>query len=885
MKLNNKEKTIFITSLIIMLFLGVTLTYNFDFKNNYNLLFDSDTSRVINDATEYLANHDRVNVHPLFVLLIQPLVYLLSGLVMNKTLSIIIISSLVTSISTLYIYKILNLFNKDNKINIILSMVYLFSFSNIIFTSGIETYNFAALFLILLWYYYLKKQKETTIDKYSLTILIILGLMNLSFTITNFVVYLIVLFILWISKKINLKQAIVVTIIPLILLVGLNIFQKVVWHNTPLIYKTSVIQEKNDYSSTVINKDTFKNVLVNDYYNSLISNDIELKIDYGINYTGLNYRLDFIDPSIINFILITIFYILLILLLVRNFTSNIYENICLILILGFNTCLHLIYGNTGAFLYSMHFLYGIILLFGINFHNDKKKQFKKFIEIFLYIFLIIELFINTNIYLKIIDYAKDILNTNYLVASFGLTKTIIIEFIIIVLVIVLVNLIFKLIKKNLSNEKKIINIVTISSILVLISLIFFSLENTKSYNKFLIFSLNNKSEVKESKTKIDYLDKEFVEYFKEEIESVKKYQKEYNDFKASYNHATNNDLNWSDYYFFGLGNRKKIYYKPNVLIDIETNEVLYSFTEKTHLLIPNEYSVIIETAENDYIKIKEDNEGVHFIKNGQDEIIKGTDKKINLYSFENEKYSNIKKVLYGEILFNIKDSKIYPNVIVYDNVWYRDAAITTMVLEKTNNLDLVTDWIDNIEEIYDKQNSGVEETDNLGELLYLISKSKNPNNELIDKIEQEAERLAESNKDGYYPYGKTDFGDQYLYQNLWYKLGIESIGREYKYDINSITEDAYSKMTWWSNYDVKDKSQAEPDTLFPYLTYAIRHKIGSGVIPINNNLYPLSWEQNASNAKYENYASYENRFNNLKISPLHSWTASEMLLFIIDETK
>lgn len=882
MKLNNKEKTIFISSLIIMLILGITLTYNFDFKNNYNLLFDSDTSRVINDATEYLANHDRINVHPLFVLLVQPIVYLISGIIMNKTLSIIIISSLVSAISTLYIYKILNLINKEEKINILLSLIYLFSFSNIIFTSGIETYNFAALFLIILYYYFIKKNKEK-IDKKSLIILIILGLMNLSFTITNFMVYLIVLFVLWITKKVNLKQAIVVTIIPLILLLGLNVTQKLIWHNTPLIYKTSIVQEKNDYSSTSFDKIAFKNVIVNDYYNSLISNDIDLKIDYGINYTGLNYRLDFVDLSIFNFLLLTTFYILLIILLVRNIQKSLFENICLILILGFNSCLHLIYGNTGTFLYSMHFLYGIILLFGLNLHKEKNVKFKKIVEVFLSIFLLLEILINTNIYLKIVDYAKSILNTNYLVANLGLGKALIIEVILVLFIIYLIRIMIKFACK-LKKGKLIINLLVISSTIVLIILTFYSLENTKKYNRFLIFKLDNKTETIISKTKIDYLDKDFLKYFKEEIESVKKYQEEYNTFKMNYEHVTNNDLNWSDYYFFGLGNRRKLYYKPNVILDIDTKEIIYSFTEKCHLLIPNEYSIIIQTQENDFIKIKEDEEGVHFIKNGKDEIIEGTKEKINLYSFEKEKYQNIKKVLYGEILFNIKNSKIYPNIVVYDNVWYRDAAITTMVLSKTNNLDLIKDWLNNIEDIYDKQNSGIEETDNLGEVLYLISKSDNKNEELIDKIEEEAERLAKENSEGYYPYGKTDFGDQYLYQNLWYKLGIESVGRKYKFDIDSIKEDSYSKMAWWSDYEPKDKNTQPPDTLYPYLSFATRHKLNSGVIPINNNIYPLSWEQYASNAKYENYSSYENRFNNLKISPLHSWTASEMLLFIVNET-
>ena len=51
--------------------------------------------------------------------------------------------------------------------------------------------------------------------------------------------------------------------------------------------------------------------------------------------------------------------------------------------------------------------------------------------------------------------------------------------------------------------------------------------------------------------------------------------------------------------------------------------------------------------------------------------------------------------------------------------------------------------------MYDKQNSGISEPDNLGELLYILSTQEERNEDLIDQIEREAKRLAESNEDGY----------------------------------------------------------------------------------------------------------------------------------------
>lgn len=254
---------------------------------------------------------------------------------------------------------------------------------------------------------------------------------------------------------------------------------------------------------------------------------------------------------------------------------------------------------------------------------------------------------------------------------------------------------------------------------------------------------------------------------------------------------------------------------------------------------------------------------------------------MDLYSFSNQKYSNIKKVLYSEILFNIKDSVIYPNIFVYNSPWYRDGAITSMVLEQTNNTNLISDWVKNIEEVYDKQNAGNKEPDNLGELLYIISTQDEINYELLKKIETEANNLAESNPNGYYIYGKTDFGNMYNYQNLWYKLGMQRLDRDFKFDISGLN-DEYTQTAWWSAK--VDGYYESVNIEYPYLTFAKRHTLGRGKIVVNKTIYPLSWEKDASQADYSKMSILKKFYVKSKVSPLHTWTASEFLLFLLDET-
>ena len=154
---------------------------------------------------------------------------------------------------------------------------------------------------------------------------------------------------------------------------------------------------------------------------------------------------------------------------------------------------------------------------------------------------------------------------------------------------------------------------------------------------------------------------------------------------------------------------------------------------------------------------------------------------------------------------------------------------------------------------------------------------------MIDKIVDEANRLADENPNGYYIFGKTDYSNEFLYQNLWYKLGIESVGRDFYFELDTIPKDNYSAMCWWSNYTAFGDNEGSIE--YPYLTAAKYHKLRKGRIIVNSNNYPLSWEKNASKANYDNYLNIN--VNDLaydKISELHSWSAGELLLLLLDDS-
>ena len=70
--------------------------------------------------------------------------------------------------------------------------------------------------------------------------------------------------------------------------------------------------------------------------------------------------------DVVNKIVITAFLVIGTVFVIKNFSKNLCLNVGLILALLFNILLHMIYANTSPFLYSMHFVYLIFILIGIN---------------------------------------------------------------------------------------------------------------------------------------------------------------------------------------------------------------------------------------------------------------------------------------------------------------------------------------------------------------------------------------------------------------------------------------------------------------------------------------------------------------------------------------
>lgn len=867
MNISKKKGTILASIFFIIYFiLGMLINYNRDIIYNYDFLFQSDTGRVYNDFISITGVHDRISVHPLF-LLFQPFILLIQGITHNSVIAVVIFQAFIGSLCIKYLYQSLSIFSDKKLLNLILILIYGFSFSSIIFHSTFETYSLSALSFILFWYNIFidfKFSKKINIFKY-----VGLGILTTGILLTNYTVFLVGIFILLISKKINIKNFICLNFITLISIVALSFVQEYIWVNAPNIIKSftsSVEHEKDEYTSFDLSVSKVKNVVDDVFLNGIVAKDIEVKkIPQNKHLTIIFKNKYLIKDSIF-----IIFYFILFYLIIKNFKLNKIINLGLLISVIGMSLMHVFYGNENTFLYSQNILYLIILLFGINYQKKNK-----FTEIFLVIFLIIEMVSNVIVFRQLLLLLNKYFKFMSVVKKINIYKNIIKYGILISITVILVFLIYILIKKYFEKSKSSLLIGSICCFAI-ISCMFIKFQTMDTVK------VNTKSTVKNSeKLVLTNTDSVFEEKYEDDVLAYQKYEKQYKKFVNQKNIELINNYKGEKIFFFGMGNRKKYVYRNGVLRDAENEKVYKRFDVDKELIIPNKYTVLIKTKEGKFYKIVEDKDAVKIIGEDSNNILPDTDIKMKLASFDKYEYSEILSVLYQEILFNIKDGVIYPNIFVYDDVWYRDSAMGAMVLEKTGNIDLISDWILSIDSIYDKSN-GEEENDNLGELLYLLSLVTDKDNEMVKKVIDKADKIKIQDENGKYISNRTDFSNRPDYQTDWLNFGLSKF--DIDLDYNYKKTDGYSNLLWFTNQETDNLEIYKFKKEYPYRGYAQRHLMGEDApIYVSNQLYPLSWENSATRADYSKLTVLSDYFVNNRIGPTHVWSAAELFLLLEEE--
>jgi hypothetical protein len=333
------------------------------------------------------------------------------------------------------------------------------------------------------------------------------------------------------------------------------------------------------------------------------------------------------------------------------------------------------------------------------------------------------------------------------------------------------------------------------------------------------------------------------------------------------------------FFLFGMGNRPKMIYHEGKLKDAKTGQVKFRWNVKKEVIVPSEYMVYLETEEGKKVTIRENEKGVYIVE-GKKKTALATSK-LSLPEFKGHPFAQVLKTLHHEILINIDNGKPVPNFMVYKKPWYRDATLMGMVLKHTGNLHVIQNWIMNIRDPFDRNNHGISEADNPGEVLFLISLVSDKNHPAVKPLLDSAKQFDK----GDYIEGKTDYSLHPVFQTKWMKYGLKSLGLPDKYKIPR-KQDTYSSLFWW---DYKDQHIESPrfdagaSQSYPYLAWAEDHFYGEKNGIVTDRDYPLSWEANASDANYPGLGVLDEGLAKAKLSPPHTWHAAEMFLYLIEQ--
>lgn len=331
-----------------------------------------------------------------------------------------------------------------------------------------------------------------------------------------------------------------------------------------------------------------------------------------------------------------------------------------------------------------------------------------------------------------------------------------------------------------------------------------------------------------------------------------------------------------DFFLFGMGSRDKYVYANGQLRSALTNKVVRTWEVADELIVPPSYTVALKTTDGRTVFIFEDESAMWIEVNGTKEAIsKG---KVRLPDFAGRRHALVLRVLHQELLVNVVDGRPVPNLFVYPKPWYRDGAMMAMALQKTGNLHLVKDWILALCEPYDRNNSGETEADNLGQALYLISLVSDDSHPLVGTVQQEFARFEKAE----WIEGRSDFSLHPVYQTKWAKFGLRSLGLEDPYSVPQ-TRDSYAALFWW---DYKtDEMPGQPllaNDKYPYLTWAASHYANTKRGKLSDRDYPLTWEAQASQAKYEGMNRIGEEYTKKKLCAPHTWHAAEAFLYLIE---
>ncbi|MBI5841750.1 MAG: hypothetical protein HZB19_16800 [Chloroflexi bacterium] len=222
----------------------------------YSVLFEIDTPRIIDDMTSIGANHYRTNVHPLFVLLMNPIGSILSQVVKSQVLAAILLNCFFGALDVTLAFFYFKSLDQTLKDACLLAFLFGVTASQFFLSSIPETASLAICSLIttyMLFLFAVKSKKDYFLAW------VAAGLFTLAVTTTNFIQTLIcfsVYYAIWSPRKNQRFYAIgrILSFLTSVIAVAvlLSTLQKAIYPSSSLFYLPQSYLEDTLYTSGMI---------------------------------------------------------------------------------------------------------------------------------------------------------------------------------------------------------------------------------------------------------------------------------------------------------------------------------------------------------------------------------------------------------------------------------------------------------------------------------------------------------------------------------------------------------------------------------------------------------------------------------------------------------
>ena len=337
---------------------------------------------------------------------------------------------------------------------------------------------------------------------------------------------------------------------------------------------------------------------------------------------------------------------------------------------------------------------------------------------------------------------------------------------------------------------------------------------------------------------------------------------------------------------FGMGLRRKLVYRTGgLLLDAQTLEPVQQWEIQGERFEPGNHAVTLEIHGRAPVRIVEDETAV-WIEEHDDRraITRGVT--VHLPRFDGHPHGSLLRALHAEMLVNITPFGPVPNLWVYPRPWYRDAAMMLMCFARTGNLHLVESWVMGLHKVWDRNNAGDPEADNLGQALYMLSLFDLKTHPLIGKIMAAVPHYQRDK----HIVGRSDYAEHPVYQTKWLKYGLRALGMDDPFLAPEVF-DSYSALFWMDYRDQHvDGPNFTPESVakYPYLGWAEAHFHRRPHPAPNPESGILTWEGAGSEAEYWRLDELAKLGLNTagqakhKMCTPHTWHAAEMFLYFDD---